>query len=297
MAKERGTAGLSSRERRRKRRVRNQILARVTMAVLLVCAAGGLFFAGRYVVGLIADRRQEKEFAKAMAAMEETGAQETAEKETEEADDAYTEDDRMEDMIEASIADMPLEDRIGGLFLTTPEALTGTDLATRAGEGTEAALAAYAVGGLVYAASNVQSAQQFTDMITDTIPKSKYHLFFVLDGTADILTEDLSVYGINMEFAGKDDGSDTFRTVTLPSLLGDGQEDGLVTVQVGGEEEEMADACIEAWQNGADLLYVKEGFQSAYEGMVEKISGNAELEEKVKESLEKIYRVKYRNQL
>lgn len=271
MAKGKGNTGLSNRERRRKRRVRNQIIACVTTGVLLVCAAAGLFFAGRYAARFISDKRQEREFARAMADLEETGEAEQEETETEEPVEEYTENDRMDDMVDASIADMPLEDRVAGLFLTTPEVLTGTDLATRAGEGTETALAEYSVGGLVYSASNVQSAEQFTQMIMDTIPKSKYHLFFIMDDTADILTEDLSTYGINMEFADKGDSSDIFRTVTLPSLLGDAQEEGLVTAWISGEEDELADACMEAWQNGADLLYVEDGFQNAYEGMLEKI--------------------------
>ncbi|WWR15198.1 hypothetical protein V1224_12030 [Lachnospiraceae bacterium JLR.KK008] len=294
MAKKKKTPELSDRERRRQRRVRNQTLAYVALGLLVLCGAAGIFFAGRAVTRWIADRQQEKEFEAAMAAMQETG-EETEAVETEEPVEEYTQDDLVTDMIDASIAEMSLEDQVAGLFLTTPEALTGTDLATKAGEGTETALAQYPVGGLVYAASNVQSAEQFTDMITSTIPKSKYPLFFILDDQTEVLTEDLSNYGINMEFADQGDGAAVFRTVTLPSLLGDAQEDGLATAQISGDEEALAEACLEAWENGADLLYVQEGVQIAYEGMLAAIQGNEELENRVRESLETIYRVKYRN--
>lgn len=294
MGKKKKTSQLSGRERRRQRRVRNQAIAYVTLFIIVLCAAVGIFFAVRGVTRWIADKRQEKEFEEAMANMRES-EEEIEETGTEEAVEEYTQDDLMADMIDASITDMPLEDQVAGLFLTTPEALTGTDLATKAGEGTETALAQYPVGGLVYAASNVQSEEQFTDMIMDTIPKSKYTLFFILDDQTDVLTEDLSAYGINMQFADKGDGSALFRTVTLPSLLGETAEDGLMTALVSGEEDAIAAACMEAWENGADLLYVQEGFQSAYEGMLAGIQGNEELENKVRESLETIYRVKYRN--
>ena len=91
----------------------------------------------------------------------------------------YTEEDLLDEMVDAGIAVMSLEDRVAGLFLTTPEELTGVGKVVQAGKGTEEALAKYAVGGLVYAATNVQSAEQFGGMLTDTLPKSKHPLFFI----------------------------------------------------------------------------------------------------------------------
>lgn len=298
MAKKKETSQLSSRERRRQRRVRNQILSYVSLCIFVIGIAAGLFFAVRYVGGRIADKRQEEEFAKAMAEMAQAEAEEeTQEEESEAPVEEYTEDDLLDEMVDASLSEMPLEDRVAGMFLTSPEALTGTDRVTKAGSGTESALAEYAVGGLVYAAANIQSAEQFGQMLTDTIPKSKYPLFFILAEETDALPEELSTYGINMEFVDYTDASQMFRTVTLPSLLGDASEDGLVTAQISGEEETLADACMEAWEAGADLLYVPEGFRSAYEGMLSKIQGNQELEDKVRQSMEAVYRVKYRNRL
>lgn len=298
MAKKKETSQLSSRERRRQRRVRNQIMSYVTLSVLVICLAAGLFFGVRYVGSRIADKRQEEEFARAMAEMKQAEEEvETQEAETEETVEEYTEDDLLDEMVDASLAEMPLEDRVAGMFLTTPEALTGTERVTKAGEGTESALAQYPVGGLVYAASNIQSESQFGQMLTDTIPKSKYPLFFILSEETDALTEDLSTYGINMEFKDRADDTAVFRTVTLSSLLGDASEEGIVTAQITGEEDTLADACMEAWEEGADLLYVPQGFRSAYEGMLEKIQGNAELEDKVRASMENICRVKYRNRL
>lgn len=289
MAKKKKTTRMSGRERRRKRRVRNQILAYVTLVVFILGVAAGIFFAGRFVTRWISDKRHEKQLQEEMEEMSQTGQ---TEPETEEAetDAAYTDDDLMADMVEASIAGMPIEDRVAGLFLTTPEALTDVDNAVRAGDSTKAALAQYPVGGLVYKGSNIQDADQFQKMLTDTISASKCQLFLILENGAESLPEDPSVYGINMEFA--DQGNGTFRTVTLPSLLGGRTEEGLVTALIEGEEALLADACLEAWQNGAHLLYVKNGVKAAYEGMLERIQGDAELEAQVEESLTAIYRVK-----
>ena len=290
MAKKKKTARASGRELRRQRRIRNQILAYIILGLLIAGVAAGIFFAGRFITTWISDKRHEKELEEEMAAMAEAEQADTeASSETEEIQE-YTEADLLDEMVAANIAGMPLEDQVAGLFLTTPEALTDVDNAVRAGDSTQAALAAYPIGGLVYAGTNVQSEEQFTQMLTDTISRSKYQLFLILDAQTDALPEDLSVYGINMEFQGKGEGS--FRTVTLPSLLGDRTEEGLVTVEISGEEEALADACLEAWQNGANLLYVQEGIKTAYEGMLARIQGEAELEAQVEASLEAIYRVK-----
>ena len=301
MAKKKGTPEISARERRRQRRVRNQIWAYVTLALLLGCIGTGAFFGIRYVGRQLEEKKHAEAMAQEMAAMEQAEAEqamEEAEEETEEVIEEYTEEDLLDEMVDAGIAEMTLEDRVAGLFLTTPEALTGVGKVVQAGEGTEKALAEYAVGGLVYAASNVQSADQFGGMLTDTLPKSKYPLFLIFNDESDKLEEDLSVYGINMEFV--DQGEDgVFQTVVLPSLSGegDGEADGLVTAQVEGSAEEIADACLEAWENGADLLYVPGEFKSAYEGLLAKVQEDEELEDKLVESLEKIYQVKYRGRL
>lgn len=298
MSRQKNT-GISARERRRQRRVRNQIAAYITLVVLLLALGAGLFFGGRYLTGKIADRQQEKALEEEMAALaqaeSEAAEQESETEETESAPE-YSEDDLLDEMVDAGIAEMPVEDRVAGLFLTTPEALTGTKNVTRAGDGTQKALAEYPVGGLVYAASNVQSAEQFAKMLTDTIPKSKYPLFLILGEQTDTLTEDVSVYGINMEFT--EDGGVRY-TSTLPSLVGEnGQAEQLVTAVIEEEDADaIAAACFDAWMGGADLIYVSGNFKEAYEGMLAKIQDTPDGRDKLAESLERIYRIKYRSRL
>lgn len=288
--KKRNTSGTSNRERRRQRRIRNQILSYVALAVLIVCVVAGIFFAIRFVTKWFQERKQQENLEEETESTEET---ETEEMDEPEDTVTYTEEDLLDDIVSATVAGMPLEDQVAGLFLTTPEALTGVDRAIIAGEGTQEALVKYPVGGIVYSASNVESAEQFTKMITDTISKSKYQLFLCLDEETDLLTEDLSVYGINTEFTQKE--GNICKTVTLPSLLGNAEGTELVTVQIEGEEDTLAEACLDAWENGANLLYVQDGIQAAYEGMLAKIQGDSGLEDKVRESLEAIYYVKCDN--
>lgn len=300
MSKKKEMMELSARERRRQRRIRNQIWAYITVFVLLLAVGAGAFFGIRTLTEKLENKRHEEAMAEKMAAIEaEEGQQETEEIEEEEIEE-YTEEDLLDEMVDAGIAEMPLEDRVAGIFLTSPEELTGVGKAVQAGKGTEEALSKYAVGGLVYASSNIQSEEQFTKMLTDTLPKSKYPLFFIFDDKTDALGEDLSVYGINMEFLekGEEKEPETFFTAALPSLT---QEEAssqtLATAQLSGEGGEIAANCLKALENGADLLYVTENFAEAYEGVLESVQSDEALEEQVLEALEKIYRVKYRGRL
>ena len=77
---------------------------------------------------------------------------------------------------------MPLEDKVAGLFITTPESITGVSAAVQAGDGTKDALSQYPVGGIVYAAKNIQSADQLKQMIDNTKLYTSYPLFIAIDG-------------------------------------------------------------------------------------------------------------------
>ena len=86
-----------------------------------------------------------------------------------------------EEALDAKIAAMSLEDKVAGLFIVTPEAITGVGTAIKAGDGTREALEKYAVGGLVYFKKNIRSAEQLTEMIENTKTYSKYPLFIAVD--------------------------------------------------------------------------------------------------------------------
>lgn len=198
MADKNTVSNISDAERRQirhKRRIRNQVIAYVVLVVLVVGAAAG----GLYGVKTIGQKLYESKVAKeaeaeSIAAAEaESEAAELAaiaaasEPESEEPTPEVVEEtpeDLLEEVVQSCIADMSLEDKVAGLFILTPEELTGVDKAIKAGDGTKEALEKYAVGGIVYFAQNIQSEAQITEMVANTVSYSKYPLFIAVDEEA-----------------------------------------------------------------------------------------------------------------
>ncbi len=209
------------RQLRHKRRIRNQVIAYVVLVVLVVGAATG----GLYGVKTVGQKLYENKVAKeaeaeSIAAAEaESEAAELAaivaanEAESEEPTPEVVEEtteDLLEEVVQSCIADMSLEDKVAGLFIVTPEGLTGVDKAVRAGDGTKEALEKYAVGGVVYFAQNIQSDNQIKEMVANTVSYSKYPLFIAVDEEAGKVAR--------LQTALKLDATDT------PQAIGEGAE-------------------------------------------------------------------------
>ncbi len=62
---------------------------------------------------------------------------------------------------------MSLEQKTAQMFIILPEALTGVDVVTQAGEMTRDALASFPVGGLIYMESNIQTGEQTLQMLSN----------------------------------------------------------------------------------------------------------------------------------
>lgn len=92
-----------------------------------------------------------------------------------------TQEELFDEMLEGMIAEMSLEDKVAGLFVITPEALTGQGSVTKAGDGTKAALEQYPVGGLIYFKQNITGDKQVREMLANTVSYSKYPLFLAID--------------------------------------------------------------------------------------------------------------------
>lgn len=169
---------------RHRRRVRNQIIAYSVVFVFLVLVLIGCISVGRNIAGVIREKKQAEEQAKLQAELEAQEAQnvvidapETMEEQSEEeSEEAY-----LREIMDAYLADMPLEDKVAGLFIVRPEAITGVSTVTQAGDGTREALNTYAVGGLVYFEKNMLNKEQFTEMLTNTISMSRYPIFLAVD--------------------------------------------------------------------------------------------------------------------
>lgn len=168
------------REERRRRRVRSQVTAYISLALMLLIVAGGCVFAVKYIT----DKAGEKKPVSDMQSqIDDLVNSESTIREPDPSDfiPELTEEEKLDEIVNAAIEVMPLEDKIAGLFIVTPEAVTGVETATQAGDGTKDALNRYAVGGIVYFKKNIKSAEQIQEMISNTVLYSRYPLFVAVD--------------------------------------------------------------------------------------------------------------------
>ncbi len=193
---------MNRREWRRRRRRRNQIITYIVFLIILAAVVGGVFFGIRHISNAMMNGNSGQEGTDATGegteSMEESApaegsgteesvqnAGETGETqavpETAQAETAVSEEALLEEAVDNYVAGMSLEDKVAGLFIVTPEQLTGVGTAVQAGEGTKEALAKYPVGGLVYFSQNIQSAEQIKEMLANTRSYSKYPLFLAVD--------------------------------------------------------------------------------------------------------------------
>lgn len=180
---------------RRKRRIKNQIIAYGVMSVILAVLIVVGVIAGNKISDYVKEKRQAKELeAQLEREQEELEQQEQHEQQEEKPEELVIETPSVDDIIEVPtpeeqlneyinrcISEMPLEDRVASLFIVTPEALTGVGTVTQAGDTTKEALSNYAVGGLVYFSKNIKSREQLTEMLSTTASNSKYPLFLAVD--------------------------------------------------------------------------------------------------------------------
>lgn len=169
------------REARRKRRQRNQIMAYVTVILFIVLLAVGIVVGVKYLTQTAQEEEEVKQQQMdAMLATEESIEEPTIEEPTEVIVE-LTPEQKLDEIVNAGIEVMPLEDKVAGLFLVTPEAITGVSTAVKAGDGTREALAKYAVGGMIYFSKNIQSEDQIKEMVDNTKLYTKYPLFIAVD--------------------------------------------------------------------------------------------------------------------
>lgn len=172
---------MDRREFRRKRRVRNQIIAYVVFFVLLAGIIGGAVFGISRLLSSVNDKKHAEELQKQLQELSEMEAEPEVVEAPAESAEPEAEQDYLGEIVDACISEMPLEDKVAGLFMITPEALTGTDTVVRAGDTTKEKLGEYAVGGLIYFTKNMKDPQQLTDMLTNTRNWSKYPIFLGVD--------------------------------------------------------------------------------------------------------------------
>ena len=166
------------RELRRKRRQRNQVAAYLTIIFLIIIVAVGIVFGVRALTAGNSEKveEQQNKVEEAIGTEETIVVPEPTEQVVE-----LTPEQKLDEIVNAGIEVMPLEDKVAGLFVVTPESITGVSTAVQAGEGTQKALSQYAVGGIVYFGKNMQSEEQLKGMIDNTQLYTKYPLFIAVD--------------------------------------------------------------------------------------------------------------------
>lgn len=169
------------REERRRRRVHNQVLAYTVVGVFFALFLIGAFFLGRHLINAYNVQVQQEEVITQLEEQEEMEDQEIVLTEPEPIEPELTPEQKLDQLVEDSISKMSLEEKVAGLFIVTPEAITGVNTAVKAGDGTKEALAKYPVGGLIYFSKNIESEEQITEMIANSMSYNKYPMFFGVD--------------------------------------------------------------------------------------------------------------------
>ncbi len=165
---------------RRKRRIRNQIIAYITVVIFFAAIIAGTVFGVRALTKLLSEKRQAEELAKQLEEME--NEEETVIEPPVSVEPPEEEVDWLEEMVASSIENMPLEDKVAGLFIVAPEAVTGVSQVIQAGEATQEALNKYPVGGFVYFEQNIVDKEQFVQMLSNTMGmRPEYPLFLAVD--------------------------------------------------------------------------------------------------------------------
>lgn len=179
----------TNREKRRRRRVRNQILAYMTLLILIVLVLIAGYFGVRYIIDYV-NKYNDKvnrviEEAESSAFQDSDDGIEDAEAQGggvqyEEGYTTSVAEDQLKQLVDSLLEEMTTEEMIAGMFIVSPESITGVETAIQAGEGTQTAVTENPVGGIIYAAKNFKSQDQFTQMLTNTRGFSKYPLFTVV---------------------------------------------------------------------------------------------------------------------
>lgn len=145
---------MSNNKRRRKKKKGTAAVVAALLAVLcaVLCIAVFLMY------------QWEKENERPEEKQEEIKPEEQEEEKTEPQEEVLTEEEKQQNRINEIISGMTLEEKAAQLFMITPEALTGMDPVTAAGETTRKALEEYPVGGIIYFRKNLVNPEQVRTM-------------------------------------------------------------------------------------------------------------------------------------
>lgn len=174
------------REYRRKRRARNQALAYISLLVFIAIVIVGVLFLFNKTMNIWSSDKSKDvaDNSKELPEEPETPPIVIVEPEPIEddpVDEVSPEEQLLNEMVNSYIEQMDLQEKVAGLFIITPEQLTGYDKVTVGGNATKEALEQIPIGGLIYFSKNIANYQKFTDMLQKTKEFSKYPIFLCVD--------------------------------------------------------------------------------------------------------------------
>lgn len=260
---------------RRRRRIRNQIIAYLVIFVVLAGVTAGGVAAGRKVALRIQDRKQEEALEKELeeAAKEEEKQEELVIDTPEPVEEEEPEEEDILGELAASyFSEMSIENKVAGLFMVTPEAITGVRTATQAGDGTQEALNQYAVGGLVYFSQNIVDKEQLMKMLSNTATMSNYPIFLAVDEEGGDVSR---VAGSSIEVEKVDAMSEIGAGGDAAKARGAGETIGSYLKEIGFNVDFAPVADVAAGEDsalgsrafGTDPQLVKEMVSNMVEGM------------------------------
>lgn len=188
------------REYRRNRRIRNQIVAYLVLILILAGIGIGGFLGVRALVGKVKGIISAGDNVPTVS--EDSVSQDQFIMDGESAGVIASPEEFVEPEPEIAepqecaaareyINAMSLDDKVAAMFIVAPEDITEVDNVTVAGEQFKAALEEYGVGGIAFAPSNANSAEQFTELVTNgqTFYQTTYNnttwMFYMGDNVND----------------------------------------------------------------------------------------------------------------
>lgn len=223
-------------------------------------------------LGLLSDvfhNKTEQQTVKLISSEPETEQKvqsDAAEGESEESKGDTAETDLVErntfsEDVEAKLSEMSLEEKVAQMFVTTPEALTGVDQATAAGDGTKEALNTYPVGGLIYSTDNFTGNRQMKEMLETTRNYSQDRIGLDLI----LLVED--------EEEEEDSPIAEAKASGLAMSVSELRESELIMTddlasEIASGDVGVGETSVNAVNDGMDLIYVSKDFEKAYDAVL-----------------------------
>ncbi|MBS6954860.1 MAG: glycoside hydrolase family 3 protein [Enterocloster asparagiformis] len=139
------------------------------VAVAVLSGTGIYVLAGRLSVNMEKNGTSSEPPAQDNTPVASTGREERPQvTETEPEPAAPAGEELLEEKLDQILSGMTTEEKVAQLFIVTPEALTGVESVTQAGESTREALSRRPVGGLIYFRNNLKNPEQVKALTGNT---------------------------------------------------------------------------------------------------------------------------------